>query len=285
MNRWEKNLIHTTRGTFEIFTKGHGHPLCVTHNYSEFNETGDYFADAFTGTHKVILVNLREAGSSERAVELFHLSMLETIFDLESIREALGYSKWSFAGHSTGGMLGIIYGIHFSNSLSSSVIVGSAARDYFTFSENCIYNQKHPNFDEMQMLIEKLKKPNLPFDERKLLSVKRTKFSLYYPENYEKYFNKEIEKKISATRMNFFNRELQIYDVTKKLKLITVPTLILCGKYDVQCPLEYSIEMNQEISNSKLVIFNESNHYPFLEERETFTQEVLAFFHENCIKL
>lgn len=41
MNRWRENLISTSRGNFEVFVKGEGEPLCVTHHYSEFNETGD----------------------------------------------------------------------------------------------------------------------------------------------------------------------------------------------------------------------------------------------------
>ena len=41
--KWTQNIIKTTRGDFEVFTKGEGHPLCVTHHYSEFHETGDSF--------------------------------------------------------------------------------------------------------------------------------------------------------------------------------------------------------------------------------------------------
>ncbi|MEH7462185.1 hypothetical protein V7166_08860 [Bacillus thuringiensis] len=44
---WKQQFIHTDRGTFEVFTKGQGDPLCITHLYSQFNETGDYFAKEF----------------------------------------------------------------------------------------------------------------------------------------------------------------------------------------------------------------------------------------------
>jgi hypothetical protein len=48
MSRWKTRLVSTARGTFEVFIKGKGLPLCVTHHYSEFNDSGDYFADSFT---------------------------------------------------------------------------------------------------------------------------------------------------------------------------------------------------------------------------------------------
>ncbi len=270
-------MVNTSRGEFEVFVKGDGKPLCVAHHYSEFNETGDHFADTFTSTHQVYLVNLREAGQSAKAVEPYQLGMLETIFDLEAIREALELRQWGFAGHSTGGMLGLIYAIYFSNSLSFNLVVGAAAREYATFSSECIYNRKHPQFNKMQALIEELKRSDLTETTRAQLTIERTKLSLYEPDRYKELFATNKTKKMSAIRMNFFSRELQIYDVTKKLKLITAPTLIMCGKYDVQCPLPYSLEISEEIPNSQLIVFQRSNHYPFLEERELFLSEFQMF--------
>lgn len=277
---WNQMMVNTSRGTFEVFCKGKGNPICVTHHYSEFNETGDYFAETFTNTHKVYLVNLREAGNSAKAVEHYHLSMLETIFDLEAIRSALGFEKWGFAGHSTGGMLGIVYGIFYSSSLTFNVIVGAAAREFTTFSPDCIYNKNHPKYKRMQELMEALKQSDLAPEKRNELSSERTKLSLYDPDRYDEYFHLPIRKRMSAARLNYFNREIQIFDVTKKLVLISSPTLIMCGKYDVQCPLEYSIEMSKGIPGSKLVVFNHSNHYPFLEESDTFKKECKNFINE-----
>ncbi|MFZ3579448.1 alpha/beta fold hydrolase [Virgibacillus sp. DJP39] len=85
---------------------------------------------------------------------------------------------------------------------------------------------------------------------------------------------------MSAIRMNFFNRELPLFDVTKKLKLLTVPTLIGCGEHDVQCPLNYSVEMHELISDSNLIVFHKSNHYPFLEEKDLFKLKIDKFFKE-----
>ncbi|MBM7554851.1 alpha/beta fold hydrolase [Thalassobacillus pellis] len=281
MGDWKRKLLDTTRGVFEIFIKGKGAPMCVTHLYSEFNQSGDYFAETFTRTHKVFLVNLRETGHSEKATEPYQLGMLEAIFDLEAIREELGFNKWGFAGHSTGGMLGVIYGIYYPEFLNYNVIVGAAVREYMTFSRDCIYNSAHPKFNRMQELNEALKRKDLPQEKRSELKVERTKLSLLAPEKYNDLFSLNIHKGLSAIRMEFFSRELQVYDVTRKLELISTPTLIICGRYDVQCPLKYSIEMAENIPNSKLVIFEESNHYPFLEETVRFTNVFDSFLKDE----
>lgn len=277
INIWEREMIETSRGIFEVFKKGRGKPLCVTHHYSSFNESGDYFADTFTDTHLVILVNLRECGLSEKATESYQLSFIETILDLEEIRKALGFKMWGFAGHSTGGMIGLLYGVKFSSSLLYSIIVGAAAREYQTFSSNCIYNKEHPFFNKMQSLLHLLSDPNVPEEKKEIYKVERTKLSLFNPDNYSTYFKKAIHKSLNPTRLNFFSREIAIFDITKQLCLIKTPTLIICGEHDVQCPVEYSIELAAEINKSKLVIFSVSNHYPFLEEETKFHKELKLF--------
>jgi len=276
MENWVQQIINTKRGNFEIFVKGSGEPICVTHLYSEFNSSGDYFAEVFTEQNQVILVNLREAGQSGKAEEPYQLSMIEAVLDLESIREALSLPSWSFAGHSTGGMLGVLYGIHFSQSIDSLIIVGSAAREYSS-SEGCIYNKTHADFELMQSLIEKLKHTSLPETERKEITRQRTMLSLFTPELHGEYFNKNISKKMSSIRLNFFSREALIFDVTRQLHKINAKTLILCGRHDVQCPVLFSEEMNQLIPSSTLHIFENSNHYPFLEEELQFKSAVRHF--------
>ncbi|AYF08651.1 MULTISPECIES: alpha/beta fold hydrolase [Bacillus] len=274
---WTQQIINTKRGTFELFTKGNGEPLCITHHYSQFNETGDYFADVFTATHRVFLINLRDAGNSAKANSEKELSMIETVHDLEAIREALHLPIWHFAGHSTGGMLGLLYAITYPNSLQSLALAGAAASNY-TETPFCIYHPAHPQFHYMQKLIENLKTPHLTNAERKELSTNRTKLSLYKPENHNSYFSKPIQKTMSASRMNAFANEYPSFDLREHLSSIQTKTLIICGRHDVQCPIQYSIEMHDGIRNSIFVIFEESNHYPFLEESSRFTSITQEFF-------
>ncbi|HFJ9403836.1 TPA: alpha/beta fold hydrolase [Bacillus paranthracis] len=274
---WTQQMIPTKHGTFELFTKGSGEPLCITHHYSQFNETGDYFADVFTSTHRVLLINLRDAGNSAKANSEKELSMIETIHDLEAIREALQLPIWHFAGHSTGGMLGLLYAITYPNSLQSLVLVGAAASNY-TETPFCIYHPEHPQFHYMQQLIENLKNPLLTSEERKELSTKRTKLSLYKPENYNSYFCKPIVKTMSASRMNAFSHEYPAFNLREHLPSMKTKTLIICGRHDVQCPIQYSIDIHEGIRSSIFVIFEESNHYPFLEETTLFTSTTQTFY-------
>lgn len=119
---WKRNLVETERGSFEYFVQGQGDPIAVTHLYSEFNELGNYFADMFLPHFTVILINLKDTGNSIRVKEDEELSMKESVKDLEAIREALGYECWAFGGHSTGGMLGLVYATLFPKSLTKLMV-------------------------------------------------------------------------------------------------------------------------------------------------------------------
>lgn len=63
-----------------------------------------------------------------------------------------------------------------------------------------------------------------------------------------------------------------------RLGLVQSPTLVLAGRYDPEAPLPCSEELIEGIPNARLVIFERSGHYPFVEEDSLFTQVVEAFF-------
>lgn len=281
MSVWQTQMIDTARGTFEVFVKGEGAPLCVTHLYSVFNESGDRFANMFTEQHRVYLVNLKATGRSPQVQNDEELSMPETVKDLEAIRESLGLPSWSFAGHSTGGMLGAVYAVQAGASLDRVVIVGAAAKRY-SESPDCIYNEQHPQYQRMSELLNLLDSDLTP-EDRKRYTKERAQLSLYRPEKHDEYFAAPISKGFAGHRLDYFGREYKTWNLYEQLPSVTTQTLILCGRHDVQCPLVYSEDMHRLIPGSQLVVFDESNHYPFLEEADKFRQAVDQFFKESQI--
>lgn len=278
MLKWESALLETHRGTFEVFICGKGDPVCVTHLYSEFNERGNYFADIFTKSYQVILVNLKEAGRSDKAVSEDELSMLESVQDLEAIREKLGYRQWIFGGHSTGGMLGLVYGIHFSESLKALVIGGAAASNEYMNSPNSMYSKRNPHNERVLEILNLLKDPTTAPNKKKEIGKQWTQMSLYRPERFDQYFAKPSSGKVVPKRLDYYSyKELPTYDVRDKLDDIKASTFIYCGKHDSQCPVIFSEEIHRLIPQSKMQIFESSNHSPFLEEAGLFEEKVYEF--------
>ena len=136
---WTQRFIETVRGSFELFEKGQGEPLCITHMYSAFDDRGNTFANPFTSDYRVYLINLRGCGKSVIAEDDSQYSMDETVKDLEAIRMALGFETWGFAGHSTGGMLALTYAVKAQSSLTKIIAGGTSASKEYSSNPGSIY--------------------------------------------------------------------------------------------------------------------------------------------------
>jgi len=268
---WIPRVIETNRGVFELFEKGEGEPLAITHLYSEFNERGNTFANPFTTSYRVLLINLRGTGGSVKAEREDQYSMNETVKDLEAIRQALGYEKWGFAGHSTGGMLGLKYAINASDSLTKMIAGGAAASVEYGADPTSIYCPEHPKFQRIIEIMDLLNDPTTSTEVRQTISYEWAVMSYYCEENLKKSLMKPNSGKTVGKRLEYFRKvECENYDVRVALKQVMVPSFIYCGIHDAQCPYRFSLEISELIPNATLTTFENSNHNPFSEEEDKF---------------
>ena len=266
---WKKRFIETKRGAFELFEKGEGVPLAVTHLYSAFDERGNTFANPFTGNHHVYLINLRGCGNSVKADAKEEYSMDETVKDLEAIREALGHEKWGFAGHSTGGMLALKYAIAQPDSLLKIIAGGAAASMEYSADPGSIYCKENPNFERIIEIMNQLNDLQTPLERRRELGYEWAKMSYVSEEKLIQAMEIPNSGKTVGDRLDYF-RKFESYDVRQELPQVAVPSYIYAGRHDAQCPYKFGVEIAELIPNATLETFEESNHNPFAEEPEKF---------------
>ena len=237
---WQQCMIETARGTFEYFESGEGQPMAVTHLYSEFDERGNAFANPFTKACKVYLINLRGIGKSVAANDESEYSMVETVKDLEAIRIALGYEKWAFGGHSTGGMLALQYAIQSPEALTKMIAGGTAASYEYAMHEDCMYNHKNKHFNRVTEIMNLLSDPQTPQEERQKLGYEWTLFSYYSEDKLKEALKKPNSGKTVGTRLNYFRQvEYRQMDFREQLKNVSVPSYIYAGRHDAQCPVQF----------------------------------------------
>jgi pimeloyl-ACP methyl ester carboxylesterase len=66
-----------------------------------------------------------------------------------------------------------------------------------------------------------------------------------------------------------------------RLGEVRASTLILAGRYDPEASLECSEELMEGIPHARLVVFEQSGHFPFVEEAALFAQTVDTFLNEE----
>jgi proline iminopeptidase len=204
--------------------------------------------------------------------------MLESCRDLEAIRAALFIDKWAFAGHSTGGMLGLVYAINFNRSLTKIIVGGASATKEYMNHDASMYSARSPLNERLKELFSVIKSAESTKEQRSKAGREWTEMSLYHPGKFDEYFSKPSSGKVVAKRLDYYSfKELPHYDIAEKLSDVSIPSYIFCGRYDAQCPLTFSEEIHTQLRDSQLIIFEESNHIPFLEEKTVFNQMVVEF--------
>ena len=70
---------------------------------------------------------------------------------------------------------------------------------------------------------------------------------------------------------------LRDFDLRPELSRITAPTLILAGRHDWICPVEFSEELHQLIPGSELIVFAESSHSVRVDAPEAMVGAIREF--------
>lgn len=274
---WQQQMITTQRGQFEYFVKGEGEPLAITHFYSAFNEIGNWFAEPFTTHYQVFLINVRGAGNSASIDNDEQMALTEVIKDLEAVRQALGFTSCGFAGHSTGGMLALQYAIEAPDALTKCICGSSAASKAYASHPASIYCPENPHFTRIIEIMEALNDPQTTREERVSLSFEWTLLSFTTRDNVERALKIPNSGRTVGRALDYFRKvAVKTFDLRAQLPQTIVPTYVFCGRQDAQCPVEFSYEIAELLPNASLTIFEESNHFPFMEEQEAFAHFVEA---------
>jgi 3-oxoadipate enol-lactonase len=71
------------------------------------------------------------------------------------------------------------------------------------------------------------------------------------------------------------------HDATAVLGSVQPPTLITFGRYDLVCGPRFAAPLNQDISNSEVIVFEDCSHAPIYENVEAFNEQTLAFLQRH----
>lgn len=90
--------------------------------------------------------------------------------------------------------------------------------------------------------------------------------------------DKDAIETVMALNRNFRHLDLSRTGLRSQLKHLDLPVLILWGDHDQYISPSVARTVQEEISGSKLYIFNDCGHAPMLEYPEPFSRTVTRFF-------
>jgi proline iminopeptidase len=286
MAQFAQRMIDVDGARLEVFLGGSGRPLiCGTNQWTVQTAQGGPLAEVLVAEGTLVSVNARDAGNSSPAREPWELGMASLVDDLERIRQQLGGERWVYVGHSGGGFIGLLYALRYKQGLARLILSDTAANSRFLQDEHSFFHPSHPDAAAVNEAQRHLADASASAEVRRRSSAVFLGAMLYNKQHLPHILDLTARGwgTSAPRRMQALRDEYQSYDVVDRLGEISVPTLVMCGRHDPVVPITHSERIHAGVPNSELVVFEESGHFPMIEEPEKFRDRVHRFMSQRVV--
>ncbi len=302
VNIWGKNIW------YDIYGAEHGDTLLYLHG-GPGASCLDFVnqAKVLSGKMKVVIFDQLGVLRSDGIAENESYSMEYQVEMIEEMRKILGIEKWSVLGHSYGGMLAVLYASACPDSVHKIILecpslwFEDSARSTAEYLSEHIHSL---NNGEAVKLWEKVRfadyqdKTEVVWDLSALLGYVTDMELRFYLhgitlEEYEMSMDttdiademwskgeQHLKKLLEAQPEPAGSAQKKVMMTDNLLPVIpriAAPMLLINGKYDPACTrnqIEYIMNNAQNVTQA---VFEDSGHFPRLEEAEKYTNTVLSF--------
>ncbi len=265
---------------------GAGEPLLVVHGGPGLDQRYMRpWLDGLQDVARVVYYDQRGTGGSTGPFTAEALHFDQFVEDLDRIRIAMGWERFTVLGHSWGGILAVAYARLHPERLDGLILM-STAEPGTRFAAQAAQRSQDVRSAEDQARIQEIMASDA-FAEGESAPVSEIfrivfRSTLADPSDIEK-LDLALSEATARNRQEV-TRLLQQGMVQPEwwpdLGSIAVPTLILHGRHDPQ-PMEMAVAMSDSFPDARLVRLRESGHFPFAEEPEVVMNEIRSFLREG----
>ncbi len=256
-------------------TEGNGEPLLLIPGGP--GTAHDYFHPFFSdlaGCCRIIYFDAFGRGKSDRAKSPAEYTFERDIEDVEGLRRALGLGKINILGHSYGGAVAQAYALKYPESVKRLILANSPFSGEMWQAGQDVFNYEIRNqFPEIWQKVEEVRAEGYHSSEKRHQKAYQLPAELLYFYNasnankVSQEWNPEVFFAIAGDDANFLiGGDIAKLDFRNQLKSLTMPILILAGRFDRIGLPRYSLQFKNYAPQARFVMFEKSGHYPFIEE-------------------
>ena len=253
----------------------HGGPG-MTHNYIDpLEDLGD--------RRQVIFYDQLGCGRSDHPDDTTLWTVPHFVREVEAVRSALQLDRFHLFGSSWGGQLSMQYILDYQPSSLVSLLMAGSPASMPRWVEGCMQLLAELPPDVRQVIVqhEEAGFTSCPeylgavsvFYQRHLCRLQP------WPAGLERSFaemSPVVYETMNGPSEFTVTGRFRDWDVFDRLGEIRVPALVMGGRHD-EIRVDHLTDIHKGIANSELVIFENSGHTPFHEERELFMRTVNDF--------
>jgi proline iminopeptidase len=260
---------------------GSGTPILTIHgglgiDHRYFRPWLDPLADHAT----LIFADLRGHGATRRDETLENATHEHFCADIDALRARLGKERVVVFGHSYGGFLALEYALRYPAHVAGLILCATSAS--LAHAPIAIDNARARGLPDALAALQRALSAPLASNEE-LAELWAALTPMYFADAT----SSRIREAFSRTSYSAkgYNRAafecLPSYDVRKRLSDIHAPTLVVSGEHDWLMPPSLAgNELAASIPRARHAVFNESGHYPFIEEPQRFVNTVREWMTE-----
>lgn len=261
---------------------GAGVPLLVVHGGPGLPHNYLSSLERLADEREVIFWDQLGCGMSRRPSNTALWTMERSVAEVDAVVKALGLTRFHVFGNSWGGMLAQQYVLDATSAAVSLTISNSIASiPEFT---NMVARLKSELDPATQSAIDRHEAAGTTYSAEYRAAI-RTWNETYlcrvrpWPRELEDAF-KNMGAEVFATMFGpsdfHIVGTIRSWDVFDRLAEISLPTLVLAGRFD-ECVPEHAWEIHRRIPGSRFELFEASAHMPFIEEPDRFDQVMREF--------
>jgi proline iminopeptidase len=227
----------------------------------------------------VIYYDPRGSGKSARPARNSEINVGAMVGDLEMLRRHLGLDRFSLFGHSHGGYIALNYALQHQEHLAHLILAG------------CMLGADELDADMSTTVPGLAKRPEYaqavaawqdapPFDsDEQFGEWQRQTMPLYFhrPALGMSIFARLKQENPSLAAVQGTRPSDREFPVREQLGRIHTPTLILAGRHDFKSSLSQAMTIHRGIAGSCLMVFEQSGHFPWIEEPDPFFRAIQEF--------
>ncbi len=224
---------------------------------------------------QLVYVDHRGNGRSERTGSSTY-TIAQMADDLEALRQLLGYGRIQMLGHSFGGMVALTYAVRHPENLEALIPCTTAASYEFRAEawEIAAGVATPEQMEKLPRLFDGVIETEAEHDE-----WWRVCLPLYFHHADDSICAEILGREHAQLEVVNYMMAAEIpkYDVAPQLADIPAPTLTISGRHDWVTPVSQGEAIAKGIPSARLEVFEDSGHFPFIEEHERFLQVLGAF--------
>jgi pimeloyl-ACP methyl ester carboxylesterase len=263
---------------------GHG-PVLVCHPGGPgFSAT--YFGDlaALWEQFTLIMLNPRGTGGSDRPKDSRAYQIDDYVSDVEELRAHLGQERMLLLGHSHGGVVAMAYAAKHPGRVRRLVLASTLCR-FGPEQERAMRagmekRAGQPWYADAVAALDEEQAGRFDSDEQ-LSQIVFRELPLYFAHfgpAEAGYLDTLRAEAINADTLKLFNEEIfNTFDLRARLPAITAPSLVITGDEDFICGPICAEEICAGVKDARMVIVGDSGHQVFVEQAQTFHDEVADF--------